>query len=143
MRGLKEKHLSQEYGQPVFAYSMKKAKAGLSCLEKKISNLIWKLRRMRSPECSRKIRHQSEHFGDFIVKYMQNVENTMELFPGTTFSGRLMRFSEFFMYRWKIQESWKLPGHPTIPFRNAIHIWIWRRPVHRESPDCMTILILS
>ena len=28
---------------------------------------------------------QSEHFGDFIVKYMQNVENTMELFPGTTF----------------------------------------------------------
>ena len=28
---------------------------------------------------------QSEHFGDFIVKYMQNVENTMELFPGTIF----------------------------------------------------------
>ena len=28
---------------------------------------------------------QSEHFGDFIVKYMQKVENTMELFPGTTF----------------------------------------------------------
>ena len=28
---------------------------------------------------------QSKHFGDFIVKYMQNVENTMELFPGTTF----------------------------------------------------------
>lgn len=28
---------------------------------------------------------QSEHFGDFIVKYMQNVKNTMELFPGTTF----------------------------------------------------------
>ena len=28
---------------------------------------------------------QSEHFGDFIVKYMQNVENTMELFPGSTF----------------------------------------------------------
>lgn len=28
---------------------------------------------------------QSEYFGDFIVKYMQNVENTMELFPGTTF----------------------------------------------------------
>ena len=28
---------------------------------------------------------QREHFGDFIVKYMQNVENTMELFPGTTF----------------------------------------------------------
>ena len=28
---------------------------------------------------------QSEHFVDFIVKYIQNVENTMELFPGTTF----------------------------------------------------------
>ena len=28
---------------------------------------------------------QSQRFGDFIVKYMQNVENTMELFPGTTF----------------------------------------------------------
>ena len=28
---------------------------------------------------------QSEHFGDFIVKYMQNVKNTMELFPGTVF----------------------------------------------------------
>ena len=40
LRVLKEKHLSQEYGQPVFAYSMKKAKAGLPCLEEKILNLI-------------------------------------------------------------------------------------------------------
>ena len=28
---------------------------------------------------------QSQHFGDFIVKYMQNVKDTMELFPGTSF----------------------------------------------------------
>ena len=28
---------------------------------------------------------QSERFGDFIVKYMQNVQETMELFPGTAF----------------------------------------------------------
>ena len=28
---------------------------------------------------------QSQRFGDFIVKYMQNVQNTMELFPGTSF----------------------------------------------------------
>ena len=28
---------------------------------------------------------QSERFGDFIVKYMQNVQETMELFPGTVF----------------------------------------------------------
>ena len=31
---------------------------------------------------------QSEHFGDFIVKYMQNVENTMELFSGNDFFRR-------------------------------------------------------
>ena len=28
---------------------------------------------------------QSQRFGDFIVKYMQNVKDTMELFPGTSF----------------------------------------------------------
>ena len=28
---------------------------------------------------------QSQRFGDFIVKYMQNVQDTMELFPGTSF----------------------------------------------------------
>ena len=28
---------------------------------------------------------QSQHFGDFIVKYMQNVKDTMELFSGTSF----------------------------------------------------------
>ena len=30
-------------------------------------------------------RAQSQRFGDFIVKYMQNVKDTMELFPGTSF----------------------------------------------------------
>ena len=28
---------------------------------------------------------QSQRFGDFIVKYMQNVQDTMELFPGASF----------------------------------------------------------
>ncbi len=28
---------------------------------------------------------QSQRFGDFIVKYMQNVQDTMELFPGGIF----------------------------------------------------------
>ena len=28
---------------------------------------------------------QSQRFGDFIGKYMQNVKDTMELFPGTSF----------------------------------------------------------
>ena len=28
---------------------------------------------------------QSEHFGDFIIKYMQDVENTLKLFPGSVF----------------------------------------------------------
>ena len=28
---------------------------------------------------------QSQRFGDFIVKYMQDVQDTMELFPGTSF----------------------------------------------------------
>lgn len=83
---------------------------------------------------------QSQRFGDFIVKYMQNVQNTMELFRGHLFR-RSMRFSGFSMFLWKIWENLKLQGHLIILSRNVIPIWIWKQQGHLESPGCMIIRI--
>ena len=66
---------------------------------------------------------QSQRFGDFIVKYMQNVQNTMELFPGTSFQA----INEIF-------------GVLYVPLEN-IPIWIWKQQGHLGSPGCMIIRI--
>lgn len=64
---------------------MKKAKAGLHMLRKEELEFNMDAREDEIPGVQPEKPAQSEHFGDFIVKHMQNVENTMELFPGTTF----------------------------------------------------------
>lgn len=75
---------------------------------------------------------QSQRFGDFIVKYMQNVQDTMELFPGHLF-GRSMKFSGFFMFRWKVWEKLRSREPPIIRSRNVIPTWIWRQPGIRDQ----------
>ena len=57
---------------------------------------------------------QSQRFGDFIVKYMQNVQDTMELFPGEP---------------------------PIIRSRNVIPTWIWRQQGNQGSTGCTITLI--
>lgn len=85
MRVLKEKHSGQEYGQPVFAYIYEKGEGRTAMFGREDFEFDMKTEENEIPGVQPENPAQSEHFGDFIVKYMQNVENTMELFPGTTF----------------------------------------------------------
>ncbi|WP_226843125.1 S8 family peptidase [Blautia luti] len=82
---LKEKHSGQEYGQPVFAYIYEKGEGRTAMFGREDFEFDMKTEENEIPGVQPENPAQSEHFGDFIVKYMQNVENTMELFPGTTF----------------------------------------------------------
>ncbi len=75
---------------------------------------------------------QSQRFGDFIVKYMQNVQDTMELFPGASFRA-INEFSGFFMFRWKVWEKLRSREPPIIRFRNVIPTWIWRQQGNQGS----------
>ncbi len=71
---------------------------------------------------------QSQRFGDFIVKYMQNVQDTMELFSGGIFLGRSMKFSGFFMFPLeKYGRKLRSREPPIIRSRNVIPTWIWRQ----------------
>ncbi|MCB5473529.1 S8 family peptidase [Blautia luti] len=82
---MKEKHSGQEYGQPVFAYIYEKGEGRTAMFGREDFEFDMKTEENEIPGVQPENPAQSEHFGDFIVKYMQNVENTMELFPGTTF----------------------------------------------------------
>ena len=75
----------KEYGQPVFAYIYEKGESRTVMLGKEDFEFDMETEENEIPGVQPENPAQSEHFGDFIVKYMQNVENTMELFPGTTF----------------------------------------------------------
>ena len=97
---------------------------------------------MRSPGVQPENPAQSEHFGDFIVKYMQNVENTMELFPGTTFQAVNEIFGILYVPLENTGEL-EITGTSYNSIPKCYTYMDMERPVHRESPDCMTILILS
>ena len=83
--GVERKHSGQEYGQPVFAYIYEKGESRTAMFGREDFEFDMKTEENEIPGVQPENPAQSEHFGDFIVKYMQNVENTMELFPGTTF----------------------------------------------------------
>ena len=78
---------------------------------------------------------QSQRFGDFIVKYMQDVQDTMELFPGTSFQA----INEIFGVLYVPLEVWersRLRESPIIQSRNAIPTWIWRQQGNQGSTGC-------
>ena len=79
---------------------------------------------------------QSQRFGDFIVKYMQNVQDTMELFPGTSFQAINEIFGVLYV---PLENMGEL--EVIILSRNVIPIWIWKQQGHLGSPGCMIIRI--
>ena len=120
---------------------MKKAKAGLSCSEKKILNQIWK-QRIRSPERRRKIRHRVSASGILSWNICRMSRILWNFFRGHLFR-QSMKFSVFFMFRWKVWERSRLRESPIIQSRNAIPTWIWRQQGNQGSTGCTITPIWS